>query len=78
MLAANRLTEDQYVALLRHDIPRNDLLQAVTAGGVAPQPMVDLLYQYRNEKRTADIVSFPNAGGDRCRAAERGRAAIIL
>jgi peptidyl-prolyl cis-trans isomerase D len=62
VLAANRLTEDQYVALLRHDIPRNDLLHAVTAGAVAPQPKVDLLYQYQNEKRTADIVSLPIAG----------------
>ena len=62
VLAANNLTEDQYVALLRHDIPRNDLLHAVTAGAAAPQPVVDLLYQYRNEKRTADIVALPNAG----------------
>jgi len=28
----NRLSEDQLVARLRHDIPRSDLLQAVTAG----------------------------------------------
>ncbi len=62
VLAANNLTEDQYVALLRHDIPRNDLLHAVTAGVVAPQPVVDLLYRYRNEKRTADIVALPTAG----------------
>jgi peptidyl-prolyl cis-trans isomerase D len=62
ILAANRLTEEQYVALLRHDIPRNDLLHAVTAGAVVPQPIVDILYQYRNEKRIADIVSFPNTG----------------
>jgi peptidyl-prolyl cis-trans isomerase D len=62
VLAANNLTEDQYVALLRHDIPRNDVLHAVTAGAAAPQPMVDLLYQYRNEKRTADIVALPTAG----------------
>src|SRR5215469_3276238 len=61
LLAANHLTEDQYVALLRHDIPRNDLLHAVTAGAVAPQSMVDLLYQYRNETRIADIVSLPDA-----------------
>ena len=63
VLAANNLTEDQYVALLRHDIPRSDLVHAVTGGAVTPQPIVDLLYQYRNEKRTADIVSFPTAGG---------------
>jgi peptidyl-prolyl cis-trans isomerase D len=61
LLAANRLTEEQYVALLRHDIPRNDLLHAVTAGAVAPQSMVDLLYRYQNEKRIADIVSLPIA-----------------
>jgi peptidyl-prolyl cis-trans isomerase D len=62
LLAANRLTEDQYVALLRHDIPRNDLLHAVTDGVVAPQSMIDPLYQHRNEKRVADIVSLPDAG----------------
>ena len=62
VLAANNLTEDQYVALLRHDIPRNDLLHAVTAGAIAPQPVVDLLYRYRNEKRTADLVALPTVG----------------
>jgi peptidyl-prolyl cis-trans isomerase D len=59
VLAANNLTEDQYVALLRRDIPRSDLIHAVTGGAAVPQPIVDLLYQYRNEKRTADIVSLP-------------------
>jgi peptidyl-prolyl cis-trans isomerase D len=62
VLAANNLTEDQYVALLRNDIPRSDLIHAVTGGAVVPQPIVDLLYQYLNEKRTADIVSLPAAG----------------
>jgi peptidyl-prolyl cis-trans isomerase D len=62
VLAANNLTEDQYVALLRHDIPRNDLVHAVTAGAAAPQPVVDLLYRYRNEKRTADIVALRTDG----------------
>src|SRR5271166_6819108 len=62
VLAANHLTEEQYVALLRHDIPHNDLIHALTAGAAAPQTMVDLLYRYRNEKRVADIVSLPIAG----------------
>jgi peptidyl-prolyl cis-trans isomerase D len=61
LLAANRLTEEQYVALLRRDIPRNDLMHAVTAGAAAAQLMVDLLYRYQNEKRVADIVSLPAA-----------------
>jgi peptidyl-prolyl cis-trans isomerase D len=62
VLAANNLTEDQYVALLRRDIPRSDLIHAATGGAVVPQSIVNLLYQYRNEKRTADIVSLPAAG----------------
>src|SRR5258707_587703 len=60
LLAANRLTEEQYVALLRRDIPRNDLMHAVTGAAAAPS-MVDLLYRYQNEKRVADIVSLPAA-----------------
>jgi peptidyl-prolyl cis-trans isomerase D len=61
VLAQNRLTEDQFVAMMRRDIPRNDLFQALTAGAAAPQSMVDLLYRYRNEKRIADIVALPMA-----------------
>lgn len=62
LLAANHLSEGQYVARLRTDIPRSDLLLAVAAGAAAPAPMVDLLYRYRNEKRVADIVALPDAG----------------
>jgi peptidyl-prolyl cis-trans isomerase D len=58
VLAENHLTEDQYVALVRRELPRDDLRQAVVAGAAAPQSMVDLLYRYRNEKRVADIVTL--------------------
>ncbi len=61
VLAMNRLSEDQLVARLRHDIPRSDLLQAITAGIAMPRPVVEALYRYRNEKRLADIVAFPAA-----------------
>ncbi len=61
VLMTNRLSEDQLVARLRHDIPRSDLLQAITAGIGEPRPVVDILYRYRNEKRLADIVAFPAA-----------------
>ena len=65
VLTVNRLTEDQLVARLRHDIPRSDLLQAVTAGIGEPRPVVDIIYRYRNEKRIADIVAVPaSAVGD--------------
>jgi peptidyl-prolyl cis-trans isomerase D len=58
-LAVNRMSEDQVVAQLRHEIPRSDLLQVITAGVGVPRPVVDALYRYRNEKRLADIVAFP-------------------
>lgn len=62
VLTANRMTEPQLVERLRRDIPRTDLLQAITAGVGVPQPVVDAIYRYRNEKRIADIVAFPAAG----------------
>ncbi len=62
LLAANHMTEEQYVARLRGDIPRGDILLAATTGVTAPPAMVDALYRYRNEKRVADIVTLPYAG----------------
>jgi peptidyl-prolyl cis-trans isomerase D len=59
VLTMNRLSEDQLVGRLRHDIPRSDLVQAITAGIGMPRPVVDALYRYRNEKRLADIVAVP-------------------
>jgi peptidyl-prolyl cis-trans isomerase D len=58
-LAANHLTEEGLVARIRQEIPRGDLLQALTAGVVVPPPVVDAVYRYRNEKRIADIVTIP-------------------
>jgi peptidyl-prolyl cis-trans isomerase D len=59
ILAANRLTEDGLVARLRQEIPRGDLLQAMTAGVVVPRPVIDAVYKFRSETRVADVVSVP-------------------
>ncbi|MBV8337939.1 MAG: SurA N-terminal domain-containing protein, partial [Alphaproteobacteria bacterium] len=59
VLAQNHMSEDQFVAMMRRDIPRSDLVQALTVGAAPPPLMVDVLYRYRNEKRVADIVSLP-------------------
>jgi peptidyl-prolyl cis-trans isomerase D len=62
LLAANHMTEGQYVERMKRDLPRGDLMLGVTAGVKAPQTMIDQLYRYRNEKRIADVVALPNAG----------------
>lgn len=62
LLAANQLTEPQYVERLRQQIPRQNLLLAVTAGVRAPPPVVARIYRYRQEKRVADVVALPIGG----------------
>jgi peptidyl-prolyl cis-trans isomerase D len=59
VLAANHLSEDQFVGMLRRDVPRADLFRAVMAGAMPPPELVDTIYRYRNEKRVADIVALP-------------------
>ena len=47
------------VARLRQEIPRGDLLQALTAGVEVPAPIIDTIYRYRTETRVADLVTVP-------------------
>lgn len=61
ILAANGLTEEGLIARLRADIPRGDLLQALTAGVRIPTPILDTIYRYRSETRVADVVAIPLA-----------------
>ncbi|MBV9859315.1 MAG: SurA N-terminal domain-containing protein [Alphaproteobacteria bacterium] len=59
VLAMNHLTEDQFVARMRRDIPASDVIHVLTAAAQVPAPVVAALYRYRNEKRIAEIVSLP-------------------
>src|SRR3954471_10825758 len=61
VLTVNRLTEEQLIERLRREIPRSNLLQALTAGVTVPQPVVEAVYRHRGEKRIAEIVAFPVA-----------------
>ena len=49
-------SEERFVALTRQDIVRNQVTEAITAGGAVLQVMLDDLYRYRNERRTAETV----------------------
>ena len=61
LLAANHMTESQYVDRVKRDIPAADILHAVGVGAAAPSAMVAMLYRFAEEKRTADLLSLPYA-----------------
>ncbi|MGE0747820.1 MAG: SurA N-terminal domain-containing protein [Rhodospirillales bacterium] len=59
VLQQNDMTEDSFVGGLREQMVRAQLVNALTAGFVAPQALADAVYRYRNEKRVADVVLVP-------------------
>src|SRR5258708_24800186 len=61
ILAMYQMTEEGLVAKLRAEVPRGDLLQALTAGVRIPAPVIDTIYRYRSETRVADVVAIPLA-----------------
>jgi peptidyl-prolyl cis-trans isomerase D len=56
ILGANHLTENGYVALMRRDLGRAELTEALTAGASAAPILSETLYRFRNEKRTVASV----------------------
>jgi peptidyl-prolyl cis-trans isomerase D len=59
ILRPHGLTEGQFVAQLRTELKRNDYLGALTGGAQPPQILIDRLYAWRGEKRSANIVTVP-------------------
>lgn len=57
VLDANQLTEAAYVSELRLDIVRNRLTEASVVSGAAPGVLVDTLFRYGGERRSAGILS---------------------
>ena len=72
VLAQNHMSEDQFVAMMRRDIPRSDLIQAVTLGATSPQSMVDTLYRLPQREANCRHRGAADQRSRRCRTAERG------
>jgi peptidyl-prolyl cis-trans isomerase D len=54
-------SEDGFIDLMRHDLARAQVTDAVTAGSAIPPEQVTAIYKYRNERRTAEIVTVASA-----------------
>jgi peptidyl-prolyl cis-trans isomerase D len=52
------LTERQFLAMERSDVAREQLTQTVAGGLQAPDALVLPLFRYRQENRTAEVVTF--------------------
>ncbi|WP_158045526.1 peptidylprolyl isomerase [Skermanella pratensis] len=61
VLAANQLTEEGYVQILRAEIKRTQLVGAVAAGAQAPAPLVEDLFRRQAERRVAETILVLNA-----------------
>lgn len=59
LLADNRLTEEEFVKLVRSGILRNQLTEAVTHGTVLPERLGVALFKFLKEKRVAEVVEIP-------------------
>ena len=58
-LANNGLSESAYVASLRQDIQEGFVARAITGGVAGPESLADAIWQYRNEKRSAEVIAVP-------------------
>ncbi len=60
ILATQGWSESYYVHLLRGELARKQLINAVVAGvRTAPSPLVDVLFRFEAEQRTAKLLLLP-------------------
>jgi peptidyl-prolyl cis-trans isomerase D len=61
VLRNNNLTEARFLVLQRDDLARRQLLEPVSAGVAVPDVLTRQAFDYRDERRAADMVEFPFA-----------------
>ena len=57
ILFNNGLNESRYVQQLRADMARSQLVDSITAGLAVPGTMLEPIYQYREERRVAEVLT---------------------
>lgn len=76
LLMASGMSEESYLATVRHDFVRQTLTGSLVAPVEVPQPLAEALYRYRNEERrgrmlevdAASIADVPEPSEDELRA----------
>lgn len=57
VLAANNLTESNFVAMIRRDLIREQYMGSLSQAAAAPEILVRTLYLERNQRRVADVLT---------------------
>lgn len=58
-LRQSGFTEESYVAQRRHELTRQQLFEAVTAGARPPRKLAEAIYRYRQQRRVVDVIRLP-------------------
>ena len=61
VLRANNMTEGEFLSLMRADLARMQIIDAVTAGAAPPDTLVRTMFAFETERRSADLVELPFA-----------------
>ncbi|MEE8516285.1 MAG: SurA N-terminal domain-containing protein [Alphaproteobacteria bacterium] len=61
VISSNNMSEEGYINFLRQGLARTYLSTAITAHAEVPSQMLDPLYRFRNERRSAEYVKVTNA-----------------
>ena len=59
VLRNNGLTEPRFLEIVRANLAEKQLLETVAAGAEPPRVLVDQIFDYQFEKRSADMVELP-------------------
>ena len=59
VLQQEGMSEGTFVRVMRENILRQQISSAFTASSHVPAALIDTLYKYRNEKRTAAVITIP-------------------
>jgi peptidyl-prolyl cis-trans isomerase D len=61
VLQQNNYSPDRFLALEKTNLLNSQLIEGITAGAAPPQPLVDQIFAYVSQSRTAETVTIPTA-----------------
>lgn len=61
LLRSNNLTEGEFLSIVRGDLSRTQVIDAITSGATPPDTLVRKVFAFETEKRSASMIELPFA-----------------